>query len=146
LPTALDEAFPQAVSFALPFVKAGDEDFVLHQLQEGGQAGKHPAATLRLLGAVLAEGNVFDPQGNAAMLSVIIQALPALRNDPSYLAINDGSRRFFRAREVRFAGSTHELPLASGRKADIGGGDRALRMNRREQVCAEVCTMRPSPS
>lgn len=96
LPTALDEAFPQAVHFVLPFVVAGDGDFVLHELQEGGQAGKHPAATLRLLGAVLAEGNVFDPEGIAAMLGVITQELPALRDDPSYRAINDRIAPFLR--------------------------------------------------
>lgn len=88
LPTALDEAFPDAVAFVLPFVVPGDGDFVLHHLQEGGQAPKHPAATLQLLGAVLRDGELHDPEGIAAMLGRIVEALPAAREDPVYRLIS----------------------------------------------------------
>jgi hypothetical protein len=88
LPCATDEVFPDAVSFVMPFVVAGDANLVLDMLSNGRQADKHPAAVLELLAAALDVNQPWlDVQVLSSLLDRLRRADPTVREHVRYRTI-----------------------------------------------------------
>jgi len=84
------EAFPEAVGTILPLITSVTyADGLLDRLKEGGQLARHPAASLRLIAAVVSSGTgVHFPELRAA-LNQIAMAWSEATSDPDYRRLDE---------------------------------------------------------
>lgn len=85
--------FPAALSAVLDWLRPIEHpDYVVHLLHESGLARRFPADALRLLDAVLAN-QPWAPEELGQCLTAIVEAAPALEQDPRFQRLIQYSRR-----------------------------------------------------
>ncbi|MCD9125401.1 hypothetical protein [Luteimonas fraxinea] len=93
LALATNDAFEDAVETVSPFIRRGENSFVLHEMAESPHVNTHPRAALKLMDAFLSrDAQFWSFEELRRLLDGVVAADTTLRTDPIFVQWNEFER------------------------------------------------------